>query len=265
MTRRDSEDSLQNDEKTKYLLMNSRPSNDIMPDFHTKTDVTLSDVNKHQTPWMPGALKTSAADHKKSKEEGVVPRGGDASMTLATPQPPSATNPSGPRTNYNNISGSTILTGANNNSSQKKKPKTVRFPTTIDDGGTMGAGRRRGRYSPPPSPPRTTSAISGDTADMRDTLSMREGEGEATDVSELDLEGSVDEKPIHPAESDGGGGVVGEGEEGGGKSDDNNSTPLTLKAEKKKRKSPPMKNTTTTTSPRRESPRNKKRQRHHQK
>ena len=267
MTRRDSEDSLQNDEKTKYLLMNSRPSNDIMPDFHTKTDVTLSDVNKHQTPWMPGALKTSAADHKKSKEEGVAPRGGDASMTLATPQPPSATNPSGPRTNYNNISGSTILTGANNNSSQKKKPKTVRFPTTIDDGGTMGAGRRRGRYSPPPSPPRTTSAISGDTADMRDTLSMREGEGEATDVSELDLEGSVDEKPIHPAESDGGGGVVGEGEEGGGKSDDNNSTPLTLKAEKKKRKSPPMKNTTTTTttSPRRESPRNKKRQRHHQK
>ena len=198
-------------------------------------------------------------------------------MTLSMPQSHDALNPSGPGRNYN-ISGSAILT----NSSQKKKTKTVRFPTTIDDGGTMGAGRRRGRYSPPPSPPRTTSAISGDTADMRDTLSMREGEGEATDVSELDLEGSVDEKPI-PAESEGG--VVGDPEEeGGGKTDidniiDNAAGPANIinatgeskgneqeetgrkeehrqppssssPPEKKKRKSP-MKNT----QPRRESPR----------
>ena len=282
ITRRDSEDSLQNDDKTKRLLMQSRPSNDISPEFQQKSDASLSDKNKHQMPWITGALKTSAVDQKRSIELGAAPHGGDAPMTLSTPQSRDAINPSGPGRNYN-ISGSAILT----NSSQKKKTKTVRFPTTIDDGGTMGAGRRRGRYSPPPSPPRTTSAISGDTADMRDTLSMREGEGEATDVSELDLEGSVDEKPI-PAESEGG--VVGDPEEeGGGKTDidniiDNAAAPANIinatgeskgneqeetgrkeehrqppssssPPEKKKRKSP-MKNT----QPRRESPRKSARQ-----
>ena len=271
MVRRDSEDSLQNDEKMNRLLRSSRPSNDIMPDFQKNTEVKLSTVKKHQTPWMPGALKTTTGDQKKSNDDGTRSRD-ETPMSLATLQTHNNTNPSGPRTNYN-VSGSAIITSASN-SLQRKKTKTVRFPTTIDDGGTMGAGRRRGRYSPPPSPPRTNS---GDTADMRDTLIIREGEGEATDVSELDLDGSVVEKPV-PMESEGG--FVGGGEEGRkrrGKSNDIDVIPAPANminatdeskdneeketgrrqqpssSEKKKRKSP-TKNPPNA-QPRRESPR----------
>jgi uncharacterized spore protein YtfJ len=230
IARRDSEDSLQNDANTKTLLMQSRPSNDILPDFNaTAADKTISAaVNKHQTPWIPGVLKSPQQQQGKQQQMDSAAATGEnnekyetatvaalaettattlttieranehpAVMMMTTPLASSHINPSGTRTNF-------LLNSSGNNggaltSSQKKKTKTVRFPTTIDDGGTMGAGRRRGRYSPPPSPPRTTSAIEfGDNGDMRDadTLSMREGEGEATVSDQIDLEGSVDEKPL---------------------------------------------------------------------
>ena len=145
---------------------------------------TISYVNKHQRPWISGEGEKSNIQSDVSDEKTVS----EFSNVIATanPAPPAATpptsNPTGPRTNFLLETNSTLT------SSQKKTTKTVRFPTTIDDGGTMGAGRRRGRYSPPPSPPRTTrNTISGD---------MREGEGEAPVVLEMDAQGSVDEKPV---------------------------------------------------------------------
>ena len=81
---------------------------------------------------MPGALKTTTGDQKKSNDD--VQDHDETPMSMATLQAHKNTNPSDPRTNYN-VSGSPLITGAQ--LFAKEENEQFVCSTTIDDGGTM--------------------------------------------------------------------------------------------------------------------------------